>query len=142
MERRCGIAASSLDRENLLAAVGLPDDQLSKVLARGDHRDALRKMFDQYAQNADIGQLEQAMDRLTFSVIKESRNDSFGIGPIVYYLLRRENEAKALRVLFAQKRAGMLSSLVSQYAAAPRGRAAGADAPVAASAGRGWLCAQ
>lgn len=107
------IESGSLDRENLLAAVGLSDDQLSKVLARGDHRDALRKMFDQYAQNADIGQLEQAMDRLTFSVIKESRNDSFGIGPIVYYLLRRENEAKALRVLFAQKRAGMLSSLVS-----------------------------
>jgi V/A-type H+-transporting ATPase subunit C len=106
------IQSDTLNLETLLAAVGLSNDQLSKVLARGHHRDALRKMFDQYAQNADIGQLEQAMDQLTFSVIKESRNDSFGIGPIVYYLLRRENEAKALRVLFAQKRAGMLSSMV------------------------------
>ncbi len=105
------IQSDTSDLETLLPAVGLPNDQLPKVLAKGSHRDALRKMFDKYAQDGNIGQLEQAMDQLTFSVIKESRNDSFGIGPIVHYLLRRENEAKALRVLFAQKRAGMLSSM-------------------------------
>lgn len=38
------------------------------------------------------------------TAVREGKYDSFSMGPILGYLLGREAEAKALRVLFAAKR--------------------------------------
>lgn len=101
------IAGGHLSEADLKAAVGQSADQLSKLLAKGDARDAIAAALDAYAKNGRIAELEERLEHVAFSVIHEARSDVFGIGPIVNYLLIKEHEAKSLRVLFTSKKAGL-----------------------------------
>ena len=64
----------------------------------GDFSDAIKGALDNYASHHNIGELEQQLDNVPLSIIHEARSDSFGIGPILNYLLLKEREAQALRV--------------------------------------------
>lgn len=105
------LEGGQLEKRILTAAIGLEPDQLPKALAVGDFSDAIKGALDNYASHHNIGELEQQLDNVPLSIIHEARSDSFGIGPILNYLLLKEREAQALRVLFAGKRAGMSLSL-------------------------------
>ena len=54
----------------------------------------------------DISTVERKMNRELLEIVRDHRDDSFGIAPIVLFLLEKRTEARNLRVLFAAKRAG------------------------------------
>lgn len=53
-----------------------------------------------------LRETERNMRRALLLVLREERDDSFGIAPIANYLMEKQNEARNLRILFAAKRAG------------------------------------
>ena len=53
-----------------------------------------------------VMETQRRMNRKLMDIVREEKNDSFGIGPIICYLLDKQAEARNLRVLFAAKRSG------------------------------------
>ncbi|MEG1433699.1 V-type ATPase subunit [Eubacterium sp.] len=97
----------NLDEKTLIDALGLAPEQLSAQLATGEYSPLIKERLDNYAQDKDITELEQGLENAALSIIHNARMDSFGIGPIINYLLSKLNEGRALRILFAAKRAGI-----------------------------------
>ncbi|MEG0074965.1 MAG: V-type ATPase subunit [Eubacterium sp.] len=91
----------------LLDSVGIPAEQLAKQLGHGSHSVLIKNLLEKYAQDHNLSEIEQKFEDASFAIIHEKRNDSFGIGPIANYLFQRFSEGKALRVMFAGKRAGV-----------------------------------
>lgn len=57
-------------------------------------------------QDGDVREVEREKQQALRRVIAGQKDDSFGPGPLLYYRLAKEQEARALRILFAAKRAG------------------------------------
>lgn len=89
-------AAAELPADALYAALRL--DELSAI------NDDLKLALELYSKTGNIADVSALLQQRLFSVIEAERNDSFGIGPVAYYLLRRLNVVRAVRVLFAAMR--------------------------------------
>lgn len=70
-------------------------------LFRDYYNEKLSQGLKQYYETKDLGRLERHFDKLTLELMKEYRYDSFGIGPIIYYYLKKQAEAKNLRLLYS-----------------------------------------
>ncbi|MEG0379818.1 MAG: V-type ATPase subunit, partial [Eubacterium sp.] len=101
------ITGGEIDQRVLLDSVAMPSEQLVKQLAHGKHSVLIRTILEHYAQDGNLSEAEQKFENAAFDIIHDSRNDSFGIGPLANYLLQRQAEGKALRVMFAGKRSGV-----------------------------------
>lgn len=78
---------------------------LAEILSFGVNAEVIR----QAALLAPDGiiALTQAAEEHLLDTARQERFDSFGIGPIAYFLLRGIDECRTLRVLFARKRANL-----------------------------------
>ena len=56
------------------------------------------------------------METALMNVLRSVKWDMFSLGPIIGYLMGREAEAKALRVIFGAKRGGFDYELPELYA--------------------------
>jgi vacuolar-type H+-ATPase subunit C/Vma6 len=54
-----------------------------------------------YFEKHDLNQLEKYFDTLLLKIMSEFKNDSFNIGPIIYYYLIKQLEAKNIRLIYA-----------------------------------------
>lgn len=54
-----------------------------------------------YEENKNINVFERQIDNYLLLFMSEYRNDSFDIGPIIYYYLKKEAEAKNIRHIYA-----------------------------------------
>lgn len=95
--------AGSLDQTEMHKAIGQTEDQLCAYLSTGPNRTVYRKILDDYSKHHIISEVESQLDDFAFSIIHEEKNDSFGIGPIINYLLEKRREGSSLRVMAAQK---------------------------------------
>ncbi|MBC8586493.1 V-type ATPase subunit [Youxingia wuxianensis] len=110
------LEGGEIEHRDIIEALELPRDQLSKHLGRGVCARAIGFALDEYAKSGRTLDIEKRMDSSLLEIIRREQDDSFGIGPIIGYLLNQEAQARALRVLFAAKRAGTpitLSELVA-----------------------------
>ncbi|MBC8546537.1 V-type ATPase subunit [Clostridiaceae bacterium NSJ-31] len=110
------IPGGEIERRDLLESLDAPEEQLPRKLGRGAYGRAIAAAVEDYLQTHSTQALEQRMDAALMELARRYKYDSFGMGPIVGYLLGREAEAKALRVLFAAKRAGIDAALPELYA--------------------------
>lgn len=54
-----------------------------------------------YSESGNINDLEKYFDELILEMMAEYRFDPFSIGPIVYYFLKKQAEAKNIRLIYA-----------------------------------------
>ena len=89
-------------------AYELPSGEAEVSLPRGSAYDsALRQALGvALTEDGSIAAASNILSQKLMELAAAERFDSFGIGPIVYYLFRKIEEGKKLRVLFAQKRSG------------------------------------
>lgn len=92
--------------QELQAALAAEGRELAGLLAKGPAAEAIAAALEG-AGGADATEVERRMDRELLRLARERKYESFSMGPIVGYLLAREAEAKALRVFFAARRAGV-----------------------------------
>lgn len=109
------VAGGNISNEALLEAVSANDDKLAELLAVRSRTDLVEldnsdaKVIKSAIELYRAGAFEDARDALADALIKfarDERYDSFGLGPVACFALLSEREAKALRVMFAKKRAG------------------------------------
>lgn len=93
-----------------------PVDQLSGKFNSGRYGYLLASTLTEFVQTEDISVLKTKMEAELFAIIRRVKWDNASLGPIVSYLMGREAEAKALRVIFGSKQGGFEAPLPELYA--------------------------
>ncbi|MDD3999596.1 MAG: V-type ATPase subunit [Bacilli bacterium] len=77
-------------------------DKNALIRAFSDYyQERLSLGLQRYFENNDLDGLEKYFDQLLLEVMKTYRNDAFGIGPMLYYYLLKQTEAKNLKLIYA-----------------------------------------
>ena len=86
---------------DVLEAYALSADQLAKRMMRGRNGAAIAQALEECMAQASPGPLERRMDSALMALARAGKGRNFSLGPLVGYLLGREAEARALRLLFS-----------------------------------------
>lgn len=105
------IPQGQIERTVLDSALNSDETQIVDILSVGDYGVKIREALSTYFNTQNIANIENTFFRLSFNIIQAESYDSFGIGPILNYLLQKEFEARTLRVLFLAKRTNKEVSL-------------------------------
>lgn len=92
------ISASSMEK-----AFDLPSDELKGVFAGGAHSGGIAAGLDEYLATGSLKLIEKYRDDALLKAAGEDKNNLFSIAPIVYYLIQKEREAKAVRMVMTAK---------------------------------------
>lgn len=102
--------------EFFLEGMDTPLEQLGVGLNRGSHGKVIFKAIEDYVATGDAPILRRSMETALMNVLRSVKYEIFTLGPIIGYLMGREAEAKALRIIFAAKRSGFEFELPELYA--------------------------
>jgi V/A-type H+-transporting ATPase subunit C len=97
------IPGGSLEIKTIKKAIGKSEDQLFQIFSFGPNRFEYKEILEDYAKDHQLFRVEERLDDLAFSIIHEQKNDSFGIGPVINYLLQKRREASSIRIIAAKK---------------------------------------
>jgi V/A-type H+/Na+-transporting ATPase subunit C len=67
-----------------------------------DYEEKITKALKKYQESPNLDKLERTFDALTLEIVSKFRFDAFGIGPIIYYFLKKLAEAKNIRRIYAE----------------------------------------
>lgn len=65
------------------------------------YNEKFTKVLKLYGENKDLNSFERQLNNYLLEFMSEFRNDSFDIGPIIYYYLKKEAEASNIRYIYA-----------------------------------------
>jgi len=65
------------------------------------YEEKITKVLKKYQETQNLDKLERSLDNLTLEIVSKFRFDAFGIGPIIYYFLKKQAEAKTIRSIYA-----------------------------------------
>ena len=83
---------------------------------KAEHDGRAAESVEEYVTTGDASVLKRKMEAALMHVLRSVKWDMFSLGPIIGYLMGREAEAKALRVIFGAKRGGFDYELPELYA--------------------------
>lgn len=66
------------------------------------YEEKITKALKKYQESPSLDKLERTFDALTLEIVSKFRFDAFGIGPIIYYFLKKLAEAKNIRRIYAE----------------------------------------
>ena len=110
------LAGGAIDHKVLLEALETPLEQLSGKLNRGPDGKLIAYAIDEYVTTKDIPLIKKRIGQAVSNLLGKEKWNTFSLGFIVNYLVGREAEAKALRLIFGAKRAGFEIQLPELYA--------------------------
>lgn len=85
------------------------NEELLDIYEKDSYIDDLKKMFDNkkmwdmYSKFAKISHLEKELDNLLINTMKEYKNVNYGIEPVITYIIAKEYEIKAIRLIMTGK---------------------------------------
>ena len=85
------------------------NEELLNIYEKDSYIDDLKKMFDNkkmwdmYSKFAKISHLEKELDNLLINTMKEYKNVNYGIEPVITYIIAKEYEIKAIRLIMTGK---------------------------------------
>jgi V/A-type H+-transporting ATPase subunit C len=97
----------NISKTTLDKAYDLLGEELKDVFARGRHAGGIADGLDDYLASGSLKLLEKYRDDALLHTAGEDKNNLFSIAPIVYYLIRKEREAKAVRMVMTAKLNGI-----------------------------------
>ena len=109
------VSGGGIAKEAILACLEVPMEHLAARLSTGQFGGDIAKALEEYARTGSLRALERSMDRRLMEMVRAEKSDIFGMGPILGYLLGREAEARAIRVIFAAKFAKAAPELPELY---------------------------
>lgn len=100
------VDGGEVSKKDLLEAFDLPADNIERAVSFGSLDAPMKRALNAYInEGGSVPAASAVFDDALMDIAAGERFDPFGIGPVIYYLLRKMDEGKKLRVLFARKRA-------------------------------------
>lgn len=66
------------------------------------YEEKITRALKKYQESPNLDKLERTFDSLTLEIVSKFRFDAFGIGPIIYYFLKKLAEAKTIRRIYTE----------------------------------------
>ena len=110
------LEGGEIDFNVFLEGMDTPMEQLGAKFNRGKNGKLISQSVEEYVTTGDASVLKRKMETALMHVLRSVKWDMFSLGPIIGYLMGREAEAKALRVIFGAKRGGFEYELPELYA--------------------------
>ena len=106
--RRAVAQCDSLDAQKLAFAASLGYDDITAYIANTRYSSAVE------ALNTSMSAFEKWGDDYLTGVLKPQKWEPFGVGPVVAYILARENELKAVRLILSAKQNNLPEEIVKE----------------------------
>lgn len=100
--------------EALLQAFELSDEALLRALSASPARDAIAAGLADMQRTGSIGALERAREDYLLSLVRPYRHDIASVQRLVGYLLARDREARAVRMIVTVKRNGLDDAVMQE----------------------------
>lgn len=110
------LECGEIDNDIFLEAMETPLEQLGAKLNHGRHGKLISQTIEEFVSTNEPAILKRKMETALMNVLRKVKWDTFTLGPIIGYLMAREAEAKALRIIFGAKRGGFETQLPELYA--------------------------
>lgn len=98
----------------LAAAFDASADSLSHAFSAANAHHAVSAALTEYQQTGSIAGVERARDNYLLSLVSAHKFELFTIYPLIGYLLARDREAKAIRLIVTVKRNGLDDALIRE----------------------------
>lgn len=98
----------------LYQAYELSDESLQRILSESHARGALAAGLADMQKTGNIGALERARENYLLSLVSAHKHDIDSVYRIVGYLLARDREAKAVRLIITVKRNGLDDAVIQE----------------------------
>ena len=89
-------------------------DEFFSLLDSTPYGPALSPAYEAVRNKGTLSLFEKLCDNYMIGVLKESRFIPFGIEPVLSYLVAKENEAQAIRIVMASKIAGVSPDKITE----------------------------
>ena len=74
---------------------------LAKHFIKKDYGEKISKCLKAYTEDLDLSKLEKSLDELKLVVMKDFSLQFSTVGPLVYYYLEKQAEAKNIRMIYS-----------------------------------------
>ena len=105
---------SGIRCEALMDAYELSAESLSGAISQSVAKHALQEGLSRMLVSGSIAMIEKARDDYLLSLVNSHRHERMTIFPIVGYLLARDREAKAVRLILTVKRNGLDDAVIAE----------------------------
>lgn len=89
-------------------------ESFSNKIMHTDYFKWVKEGICEYIKNGDVGSIEKYGDNYIIEYIKKAKLISFGPEPIIAYMLARENEIRALRIVLTGKKNGVHPDIIRE----------------------------
>jgi V/A-type H+-transporting ATPase subunit C len=100
---KCLISGGFLEREEFLKSFAGSIDSFVDSLRYKDYYEMLKKGVDYWKRSGSFSFLEKLFDDYLLNFVKKAKYITFGIEPLIGYLVAKEMEAKNLRTIMVGK---------------------------------------
>ena len=110
------LPGGEIAHEVFLGAFDTPLEQLGAELNRGTYGRLIFKATEDYVATGNASVFKRSMEAAQMNILRAVKWDIFTLGPIIWYLMGRQAEAKALRLIFSSKENRIEVELPELYA--------------------------
>ena len=108
------LPAGKITHQKLMASYDLPLDSLARAFPAGDAQRAMFNGFSKMQQSGNIASLEHERDDYLLSLVKSHKHESMSVYPVLGYLLAKDREARAIRLIVTVKRNGLDDAVIQE----------------------------
>ncbi len=102
----------SIEKTHFFSGYSLASESLSKHFIRKDYGEKIFTGLKIYSEDMDLSHFEKFLDELMLKVMKDYSLNFSSVGPLVYYYLEKQAEAKNIRMIYSNHDAD-ISDLLS-----------------------------
>lgn len=102
--KRVFIDGGNLNMDLFLSNINNSLDTFVKKMNFTEHDKWVKNAYDEFQKTGDIGRVEKHGDNFMIETLKATKLVSFGPEPIIAYIMARENEIRALRIILTGKK--------------------------------------
>ena len=99
------IGYGTIDKDDFIAAYALTGENLSKHFVKKEYGESIAKGLKAYDDDHNLSNLEKYLDELKLEIMKNYSLQFSSIGPLVYYYLEKQAEAKNIRLIYSDHEA-------------------------------------
>ncbi len=108
------LPGGSIPVSRYIDAYGVSEEALVRALDMGKYADAVAAGLDEYIRDGSIVLLEKKSDDYITALVSSHKYEAFTIAPIFGYILAKEREAQAIRLVVVAKLNGVPVELVTE----------------------------
>lgn len=97
------IDGGSIEKNHYISAYTLASESLAKHFLNKDYGEKISKGLKTYAEDMNLNDLERFLDILMLEIMKDYGITLSTVGPLVYYYLEKQAEAKNIRMIYSNR---------------------------------------